>query len=76
MIDNGALDEVEGLTALGLDPDLPAMKAIGVRELGGIAGAMTCRSDRARQDRDAAICQAPGDLVSSPARAGMAAIAL
>ena len=33
MIDKGALDEVRRLTALGLDPDLPAMKAIGVREL-------------------------------------------
>ena len=33
MLDKGALDEVRQLTALGLDPDLPAMKAIGVREL-------------------------------------------
>ena len=33
MLDKGALDEVRRLTALGLDPDLPAMKAIGVREL-------------------------------------------
>ena len=33
MLDKGALDEVSRLTALGLDPDLPAMKAIGVREL-------------------------------------------
>lgn len=33
MLDKGALDEVKGLVALGLDPDLPAMKAIGVREL-------------------------------------------
>lgn len=33
MLDNGALDEVRQLAALDLDPDLPAMKAIGVREL-------------------------------------------
>lgn len=33
MLDKGALDEVRRLTALDLDPDLPAMKAIGVREL-------------------------------------------
>ncbi|MDX8538236.1 tRNA (adenosine(37)-N6)-dimethylallyltransferase MiaA [Mesorhizobium abyssinicae] len=33
MLDVGALDEVRELLALNLDPDLPAMKAIGVREL-------------------------------------------
>ncbi len=33
MIDQGALDEVGALIKLGLDPDLPVMKAIGVREL-------------------------------------------
>ena len=33
MLDKGAVDEVKQLMALGLDPDLPAMKAIGVREL-------------------------------------------
>jgi tRNA dimethylallyltransferase len=33
MIANGALEEVRRLSALGLDPALPAMKAIGVREL-------------------------------------------
>ena len=33
MLDKGALDEVRQLMALELDPDLPAMKAIGVREL-------------------------------------------
>ena len=30
----GALEEVRGLLARGLDPELPAMKAVGVRELG------------------------------------------
>lgn len=33
MIGHGALDEVRALMARGLDPDLPAMKAVGVREL-------------------------------------------
>jgi len=33
MLERGALDEARALSALGLDPDLPAMKAVGVREL-------------------------------------------
>ncbi len=33
MVEAGALEEVEALNALTLDPALPAMKAIGVREL-------------------------------------------
>ncbi len=33
MMENGALDEVRGLEKLGLDPSLPAMKAVGVPEL-------------------------------------------
>lgn len=33
MIAGGAVAEVEALLALGLDPDLPAMRALGVREL-------------------------------------------
>lgn len=33
MWDNGAIDEVKALLALDLDPGLPAMKAIGVREI-------------------------------------------
>ncbi len=41
MLDKGALDEVKQLMALALDPDLPAMKAIGVRELqAAMAGQM------------------------------------
>ena len=34
MLADGALEEVRALTALGLDPELPAMKALGVGELG------------------------------------------
>jgi tRNA dimethylallyltransferase len=33
MLEQGALDEVRRLTAMGLDPALPAMKALGVKEL-------------------------------------------
>lgn len=33
MMERGALEEVRHLDALGLDPDLPAMKALGVPEL-------------------------------------------
>lgn len=32
MLESGALDEVRQLTALGLDPALPAMKAVGIAE--------------------------------------------
>ena len=39
MVEEGALGEVEALLALRLDPAMPAMKAIGVREFGmAIAG--------------------------------------
>ncbi len=34
IVHHGGLGEVEALLGLGLDPDLPVMKAIGVRELG------------------------------------------
>ncbi|MFQ5785295.1 MAG: tRNA (adenosine(37)-N6)-dimethylallyltransferase MiaA [Alphaproteobacteria bacterium] len=42
MLAHGALDEVAALVALGLDPDLPAMKALGVREFARhLAGEIT-----------------------------------
>ncbi|TIM33474.1 MAG: tRNA (adenosine(37)-N6)-dimethylallyltransferase MiaA, partial [Mesorhizobium sp.] len=42
MLEKGALDEVKQLASLGLDSDLPAMKAIGVRELqAAIAGELS-----------------------------------
>ena len=42
MLEEGALAEVAALAALRLDPDLPAMKAIGVRELMALgAGALS-----------------------------------
>jgi tRNA dimethylallyltransferase len=39
MVDDGALDEVEALLARRLDPDLPVMKAVGVRELASVVRA-------------------------------------
>ena len=40
MVEAGALDEVRALVARGLDPALPAMKAVGVREFAAhLAGA-------------------------------------
>ncbi len=41
MLDKGALDEVRNLAALDLDPALPAVKAIGVRELQAALAAAT-----------------------------------
>lgn len=42
MIETGALEEVRTLLARNLDPSLPAMKAVGVRELGAhLAGEIT-----------------------------------
>jgi len=35
MFESGAVEEVKALLALDLDPSLPAMKAIGVREIAG-----------------------------------------
>jgi tRNA dimethylallyltransferase len=42
MVEQGAIDEVRGLLARGLDPALPIHKAIGVREIGEyLAGSVT-----------------------------------
>lgn len=42
MLEHGATDEVRALSALDLDPTLPAMKAIGVREIqAAITGEIT-----------------------------------
>jgi tRNA dimethylallyltransferase len=50
MIEAGALAEVEALLARQLDPSLPAMKAVGVRELGDLLAG--------RRSREAAIAAA------------------
>lgn len=41
MLAAGAVAEVEALLALGLSPDLPAMKAVGVPELAGYVAGQT-----------------------------------
>jgi tRNA dimethylallyltransferase len=42
MFENGAVEEVEALLKLDIDPSLPAMKAIGVREIASwLAGEVT-----------------------------------
>ena len=42
LLSGGALDEVRHLVARDLSPDLPAMKAVGVRELAAhLAGRLT-----------------------------------
>lgn len=49
MLQSGALEEVRQLLALDLDPDLPAMKAIGVRELReAVEGRMSSEEAAAR----------------------------
>ena len=45
MIEKGALDEVRALASLDLDPALPAMKAIGVRELTEVLAGKTSAPD-------------------------------
>ncbi len=43
MVEAGALSEVEVLLARNLDPDMPVMRAIGVRELGALLGGTASR---------------------------------
>jgi tRNA dimethylallyltransferase len=46
MVEEGAKAEVEALLALDPDPSLPAMKAIGVREMAAVLGG-GCTMDEA-----------------------------
>lgn len=49
MVEEGAIDEVRALIALRLDPGLPAMRALGVRELAAhLAGTMTLEEAAAK----------------------------
>jgi tRNA dimethylallyltransferase len=58
MLDDGALEEVRALRGLGLAPDLPVMKALGVTELMGVLdGAVTL------DDATAAVQQATRNYV-------------
>ena len=49
MVENGALEEVRALVGLGLEPRLPVMRALGVRELGRhLEGTLTLEDAIAR----------------------------
>ena len=45
MVDDGAVEEVQAILALGLDPALPAMKAIGVPEIAAWLDGQLSRAD-------------------------------
>lgn len=45
MMEAGAVEEVEALLGLGLDPSLPAMKAIGVKEIGAMLAGEVSRDE-------------------------------
>jgi len=45
MLDEGAIEEVQRLLALDLDPGLPAMKAIGVREIADLLDGRLTRAE-------------------------------
>ena len=53
MIEQGALDEVKALADRRLDPDLPAMKAVGVRELMAHLGGEASLKQAMEQTRQA-----------------------
>jgi tRNA dimethylallyltransferase len=45
MLDAGAADEAKAFLARGLDPSLPAMKAIGLREIGDWLAGLASREE-------------------------------
>ena len=51
MLDGGAVEEVAALLALGLDPAMPAMKAIGVREIATLSAGRASRTEAAEKMR-------------------------
>ena len=53
MMDGGAVAEVEALLKRGLDPSLPAMRAIGVREIGDWLDGRTSRDEALQRGRQA-----------------------
>ena len=48
MLEHGALEEVEALLSLKLDPNLPALKAVGVKELGALLDGSLPRDEAVR----------------------------
>ncbi|MGH1557157.1 hypothetical protein ACRAWD_03730 [Caulobacter segnis] len=68
MVEQGALDEVRAMEARGLNPSLPALKAVGYREFAAhLRGETTLDQalDAARQETSP-LRQAPADLVPQP----------
>jgi len=53
MLEQGALDEVERLVARDLDPGLPVMRAIGVREIAAYLRALCSRDEMIEQGQQA-----------------------
>jgi tRNA dimethylallyltransferase len=47
MLAEGALDEVRALVGLGLDPDLPAMRALGVKPLAELLAGRMAKEEAA-----------------------------
>ena len=75
MVEQGAVAEVEALLARKLNPNLPVMRAIGVREYRPICLAIRPRRrGRRRAAGDPPLRQAPIYLVRASAAAGLAAL--
>ena len=53
MLDSGAVAEVEALLARELDPDLPVMRAIGVREIAAWLGGEISRDEAVAKGQQA-----------------------
>ncbi len=53
MVAGGALEEVAALRARGLDPGLPVMKAVGVRELGAVLDGTMAMKDAVERSQTA-----------------------
>ena len=76
MIDQGAVSEVEALLARKLNPNLPVMRAIGVREIGDyLTGKQNARpGDRGGPPGDAPLRQAAIYVVRASAARRVAAV--
>ncbi len=78
MMRAGAIDEVKALLSLGLSSELPAMRAIGVREIAEVLADRLRPGGgrRAGDDRHPSIRKAADDMVPQPARRRLGKVAL
>jgi tRNA dimethylallyltransferase len=53
MMERGAIEEVHGLLARGLDPKLPVMRAIGVREIAAYLAGEISREEAVKRGQQA-----------------------